>query len=141
MDVVTRNSPQRAPPLTCRERLSAWLGPLGGRRVPITLATIPATIVPLALFTGGIGLMRTVFAGPPEVFADSWWATIGRRLSAETAAERRDHCEHSVASALIRCLGAIASCAPGAVRGEQVAFARLLHIAQLQASRRSAFEE
>ncbi|WP_181272721.1 hypothetical protein [Brevibacterium oceani] len=80
MDVVTRNSPQRAPPLTCRERLPAWLGPLGGRRLPITLATIPATIVPLALFTGGIGLMRTVFAGPAEVFADSWWATIGPTL-------------------------------------------------------------
>ena len=62
------------------ERLPAWLGPLGGRRVPITLATIPATVVSLAIFTGGVGLVRTAFSGMPEVFADSWWATIGPTL-------------------------------------------------------------
>lgn len=62
------------------ERLPAWLGPLGGRRVPIPLATVPATIVSLALFTGGIGLVRTMLGGPPEVFGDSWWATIGPTL-------------------------------------------------------------
>lgn len=62
------------------ERLPEWFGPLSGRRVPITLATVPATIVSLALFTGGLGMVRTVFAGPPEVFADSWWATIGPTL-------------------------------------------------------------
>ncbi|WP_166973951.1 hypothetical protein [Brevibacterium atlanticum] len=62
------------------ERLPAWLGPLSGRRVPITLATIPATIVTLALFTGGVGMMRTVVAGPSGIFADSWWATVGPTL-------------------------------------------------------------
>ena len=62
------------------ERLPAWLGPLGGRRVPIPLATVPATIVSLAIFTGGVGLLRTMLGGPPEVFADSWWVTIGPTL-------------------------------------------------------------
>ena len=62
------------------ERLPAWLGPLGGRRVPIPLATVPATIVSLALFTGGVGLLRTMIGGPPDVFADSWWLTIGPTL-------------------------------------------------------------
>ncbi|MGR6091259.1 hypothetical protein ACU4IU_11915 [Brevibacterium sp. CSND-B09] len=62
------------------ERLPTWLGPLGGKRVPITLATIPATIVSLAIFTGGVGLVRTIFSGTPEIFADSWWVTIGPTL-------------------------------------------------------------
>lgn len=62
------------------ERLPSWTGPLAGRRVPITLATIPATIVSLAVFTGGVGLIRTTFTGVAEVFADSWWATIGPTL-------------------------------------------------------------
>ena len=62
------------------ERLPSWAGPLAGRRVPITLATIPATIVSLAVFTGGVGLIRTTFTGVAEVFTDSWWATIGPTL-------------------------------------------------------------
>lgn len=62
------------------EKLPSWAGPLAGRRVPITLATIPATIVSLAVFTGGVGLVRTAFTGVAEVFADSWWATIGPTL-------------------------------------------------------------
>lgn len=62
------------------ERLPTWLGPLGGKRVPITLATIPTTIVSLAIFTGGVGLVRTIFSGTPEIFADSWWVTIGPTL-------------------------------------------------------------
>lgn len=93
------------------ERFPAWCGPLAGRRVPITLATVPATIVSLALFTGGVGLIRTVFTDRAEIFADSWWATIGptllfpfwavalgwatfayreRRLAAEAAADPED---------------------------------------------------
>lgn len=62
------------------ERLPSWFGPLAGRRVPITLATIPATIVSLAVFTGGVGLIRTMFTGGAGVFEDSWWATIGPTL-------------------------------------------------------------
>ena len=48
--------------------------------MPIPLATVPATIVSLALFTGGVGLLRTMIGGPPDVFADSWWLTIGPTL-------------------------------------------------------------
>lgn len=62
------------------ERCPSWFGPLAGRRVPITLATIPATIVSLAVFTGGVGLIRTMFTAGTGVFADSWWATIGPTL-------------------------------------------------------------
>ncbi len=48
--------------------------------MPITLATVPATVVSLAIVTCGVRLVRRVFAGTPEVFADSWWAAIGPTL-------------------------------------------------------------
>lgn len=60
------------------ERLPRWTGPLAGRRVPILLATIPATIVALALFTGGMGLIRAVLAG--GVGLEHNWVTIGPTL-------------------------------------------------------------
>lgn len=62
------------------ERLPRWTGPLASRRVPISLATIPASIVALALFTGGAGLVRDGLLGgmgPGGADPASNWATTG----------------------------------------------------------------
>lgn len=62
------------------ERLPRWTGPLASRRVPIPLATIPASIVALVLFTGGAGLVRDSLLagmGPGGVDPASNWATTG----------------------------------------------------------------
>lgn len=48
--------------------------------MPITLETVPATVVLPAIVTRGVRLVRRVFAVTPEVFADSWWAAIGPAL-------------------------------------------------------------
>lgn len=60
------------------ERLPRWTGPLAGRRVPILLATLPASIVALALFTGGMGLVQSVLLH--DVDLSSNWVTIGPTL-------------------------------------------------------------
>lgn len=60
------------------ERFPRWTGPLAGRRVPLLLATIPASIVTLALFTGGMGLIHSVLL--KGVSLDGNWVTIGPTL-------------------------------------------------------------
>lgn len=60
------------------ERLPRWTGPLAGRRVPILLATVPANIVSLTLFAGGMGLVQSVLLN--DVDLTSHWVTIGPTL-------------------------------------------------------------
>lgn len=60
------------------ERFPRWAGPLAGRRVPILLATIPASIVTLALFTGGGGLVRAGLLGGIDLTDN--WVTVGPTL-------------------------------------------------------------
>lgn len=60
------------------ERLPRWTGPLAGRRVPILLATVPASIVALTLFAGGMGLVQSVLIN--DVDLTSHWVTIGPTL-------------------------------------------------------------
>lgn len=57
------------------ERLPRWAGPLANRRVPILLATIPATFVSLAVFTAGAGVLRNALF--EEVDYDGSWAASG----------------------------------------------------------------
>ncbi len=57
------------------ERLPRWTGPLAGRRVPILLATVPAAIISLAIFTGGMGMARDVLVGGPGI--PGTWTTYG----------------------------------------------------------------
>lgn len=57
------------------EVVPKWAGPLAGRRVPITLATIPATIVSLALLAGGAGVIREGLLGGIGIVGE--WATAG----------------------------------------------------------------
>ncbi|WP_193071197.1 hypothetical protein [Brevibacterium sp. FME37] len=60
------------------ERFPRWTGPLVGRRVPILLATIPAGIVTLAMFTGGMGMIHSVLLNGVSI--DGNWVTIGPTL-------------------------------------------------------------
>lgn len=60
------------------ERFPRWTGPLAGRRVPILLATIPAGIVTLAMFTGGMGMIHSVLLNGVSI--DGNWVTIGPTL-------------------------------------------------------------
>lgn len=60
------------------ERFPRWTGPLAGRRVPILLATIPAGIVTLAMFTGGMGMIHSVLFNGVSINGN--WVTIGPTL-------------------------------------------------------------
>ena len=60
------------------ERFPGWTGPLAGRRVPILLATIPAGIVTLAMFTGGMGMIHSVLLNGVSIEGN--WVTIGPTL-------------------------------------------------------------
>ena len=61
------------------ERLPRWAGPVGGRRVPIPVATIPATLVTVVVFTGGVGLVRETLLGAVNMTGNfgGLWATVG----------------------------------------------------------------
>lgn len=57
------------------ERFPRWMGPLAGRRVPILLATIPATLISVAIFTGGAGMARDVLFS--DIGIPGSWTTYG----------------------------------------------------------------
>jgi hypothetical protein len=82
-----------------------WLPVVGGRRVPPTLAIVPATLVSALLLAAGIGIVRMWAVGQFVVEADSWlgsvpmllWPLWGAALAAATLAyyyRRRGPCAH-----------------------------------------------
>lgn len=69
------------------ERFSRWLPGLGGRRVPIALAVIPATLVAILVTTAGLMFVRLVIADnfgaivpSLDLNLDENWATLAPEL-------------------------------------------------------------
>lgn len=87
------------------EVFPAWLPGLAGRRVPIRLATIPASVVAVALIPAGIAFVRSTFRDELGAISSAGWATYaptllfpvwGIALGAAAYAyhlRRRGHCQ------------------------------------------------
>jgi hypothetical protein len=55
-----------------------WVPVLGGRRVPISLAVLPASAVAVAVLPAGLSLLAVTFdGGAPALTADGSWSTLG----------------------------------------------------------------
>jgi len=62
------------------EVFPAWLPGLAGRRVPIRLATIPASVVAVALIPAGIAFVRSTFRDELGALSSAGWATYAPTL-------------------------------------------------------------
>lgn len=60
------------------ERIPGWVPLLGGRRVPVLLAVVPASIAAASITGAGIGFVRVVASG--EVPLAENWTTVGPEL-------------------------------------------------------------
>jgi len=60
------------------EVLPRWVPGLGGRRVPVMLAVVPATAASAVILTGGLMFVRLVLVD--QMAIDENWATIGPEL-------------------------------------------------------------
>lgn len=54
-----------------------WVPGLSGRRVPVALAVVPASLVALAIVPAGISMVRQVLSGAAEIDFISDWAAFG----------------------------------------------------------------
>jgi hypothetical protein len=57
-----------------------WLPGLGGRRVPIGLAVVPASLVSVMVVSGGLDLIRSAFSVSALGLTDGNWAAVGPAL-------------------------------------------------------------
>lgn len=63
------------------EVVPAWVPGVGGRTVPVALATIPAGVVAVLVTSAGLAFVRLLLAGAfQDFFAGSGWAVLGPEL-------------------------------------------------------------
>lgn len=62
------------------ETVPAWVPGLGGRRVPVAAAVVPAAFVAIVILPAGISMVRQVFGGDTALEIAGNWAAYGPTL-------------------------------------------------------------